>query len=67
MLEKDNANDINHGHEETKAECDDQDCLLLRGKTHLRQDRDGKEQNGQVGDDVDWGGGQVERDDVDAL
>lgn len=53
LLEKSNSNDIDDGHEETKAKRDDQNDLLFLWKAHLSQNRHWKKQNRQVGDDID--------------
>lgn len=66
-MEEGNSDHIDDGHEETKTECNNQDCLLLGWKTHLRQDRNREKQDGQIGNDVHGGGGKVEGNDVDAL
>lgn len=67
FLEKRNANHVHNSHEETEAECDDQNRLLLDRKAHSRQNRYWEEENGQVSDDVHRGRRQVKREDVNAF
>lgn len=67
LLEKGNADHIDNSNEETETEGDDQNRLLLTRETQMRQDRHREKEDGQVGDDVDGGRGQVKRDDVGAV
>jgi len=66
-LEESNPNHIDNGNEETEAERNDQNPFLLVWKPHPRQDWHREKQDRQVGDDINGGRGEVERDDVDTM
>lgn len=67
ILQIRNANNIHNRDKETKTKRDDQNNLLFPRQTHLCQDRHGKQQNCQIGNDIHRRRAQIQRDDVGAL
>nr|POE52108.1 hypothetical protein CFP56_52489 [Quercus suber] len=66
-LEVRDANDVDRGHEDAEAEGDDEHDLGLSRETHAGQDGHGQEQNGEIGQNVEGRGGEVDGDDVGAM
>jgi hypothetical protein len=65
-LKVDDPHDVDDGDEATDDERRDEDDLLPTLHAERREDGQREEQDGKVGEDVDRGRQEVERDDVDA-